>query len=558
MPQAGPLSQRALILAPRGRDAAIAAGLLAEAGHPSRICAELGELLRELDRGAGLALIADEAVRNADLRSLSAWIAGQPSWSDLPIILMTLRGGGVERNPVAARLSELLGNVTFLERPFHPTTLISLVNTAMRSRQRQYEARTILQNLVEAEQRLEAEHAALAHLNETLEQRVRDRTQALLAESSEKQRAQDQLRQVQKIETIGHLTGGIAHDFNNLLAAILGNLELLQRRIPDDPKLHRLIAGALQGARRGASLTQRLLAFARKQDLQATAHDIGELIGEMKELLRRLAGPQVTISAQIAPDLPPAKVDANQLELAILNLVVNSRDAMPEGGTVTITLDEPDAPDPTLRPGRYLRLTVADTGTGMDEATLERAVEPFFSTKQLGKGTGLGLSMVHGLAMQLGGTLRLHSRPGEGTTATLWLPVTTEQIQQHPTVSAPQASAAAPAVILVVDDDPLISASTTDMLEDLGHTVIETHSGRQALRVLSSDARVDLMMTDYAMPEMMGLELAREARAMRPGLPVLLATGYAELPPDTSLELPRLAKPYLQEQLAAQLAVLLR
>ncbi len=557
MPLPGPSSQRALILAPQGRDGNIAAALLAEADCPSYICADLTELVHQLELGAGLALIAEEAVRNADLRRLSSWIANQPPWSDLPIILLTLRGGGVERNPAAARVSGLLGNVTFLERPFHPTTLISVVRMAARSRHRQYQARANLQNLLDAEQRVEAERAALAELNETLEQRVRERTDALRAEIEEKQRAQEQLRQIQKIETIGHLTGGVAHDFNNLLAVILGNLELLLKRVPDDPRLHRLINGALQGARRGASLTQRLLAFARKQDLHASASNIAQLIEGMKDLLARLAGPQITIALELDRDLPPAKVDANQLELAVLNLVVNARDAMPEGGSVTVALDEPEQADRTLAPGRYLRLRVMDTGTGMDQATLERAIEPFFSTKQLGKGTGLGLSMVHGLAIQLGGTLQLQSTPGEGTIATMWLPVTAEQVQAQ-SAAARRKDAAAPAVILVVDDDPLISASTTDMLEDLGHTVIETHSGRQALEVLSSGAAVDLLLTDYAMPEMMGLELAREAMTMRPGLPVLLATGYAELPPDTALNLPRLAKPYLQDQLAAQLAALLR
>lgn len=558
MTQPGPFSQRALILAPQGRDSTIAAALLGEAGCPSYICADQAELLRELDKGAGLALIAEEALRSDELLPLARWVAGQPPWSDLPVIVLTFRGGGLERNPTAAHISELLGNVAFLERPFHPTTLISVVKTAARSRARQYQARTHLQELVDAEQRLQAERSALAELNETLEQRVRERTEALIAESQEKQRAQDQLRQIQKIETIGHLTGGVAHDFNNLLAAVLGNLELLRKRLPDDPKLRRLVEGALKGAQRGASLTQRLLAFARKQDLQPVAADIAQLVEGMRELVARLSGPTIALEMQIARDLPAARVDPNQLELAVLNLVVNARDAMPEGGTATITLDQPEEADPSLEPGRYLRLTVADTGIGMDEATLEHAIEPFFSTKQLGKGTGLGLSMVHGLAMQLGGALRLRSKPGEGTAATLWLPVTSEQVQAQSVAEPRISSVARPAVILVVDDDPLISASTTDMLEDLGHTVIETHSGPQALEVLSSSARVDLLMTDYAMPEMMGLELVEQAKTMRPGLPVLLATGYAELPPDTAVNLPRLAKPYQQEQLAAQLAVLLR
>jgi CheY-like chemotaxis protein/two-component sensor histidine kinase len=359
------------------------------------------------------------------------------------------------------------------------------------------------------------------------------------------------------METIGQLTGGIAHDFNNLLMAVMGNLDLLRKRLPDDPRLQRLVEGAIQGAERGASLTQRLLAFARQQDLRAVSVDLRALIEGMVDLLERSLGPRVELRLDIPQGLPPARIDANQLELAILNLAINARDAMPDGGRIDIKVTEYQAKrDQALAPGKYLRLSVADTGSGMSPQILKRAIEPFFSTKQVGKGTGLGLSMVHGLAVQLGGTLQLTSAVGKGTCATLVLPVATV---------APETESPAPvaekikrkAVILFVDDDPLIAMSTVEMLEDLGHRVIGANSGQHALDILKSDQPLDLMVTDHMMPGMTGLELAAASREVRPSLPVLLATGYAELPEGTQLDLPRLAKPYHQDQLRDQLDQLL-
>jgi signal transduction histidine kinase len=404
---------------------------------------------------------------------------------------------------------------------------------------------------------LAAERTALAELTATLEQRVEQRTADLMNEVAARERAQDQLRQAQKMETIGQLTGGVAHDFNNLLMAVVGNLDLLRKRLPDDPRLRRLVDGALQGAERGASLTQRLLAFARQQDLRAVPVDLRALVLDMSNLLERSLGPRVMLRLDLPEGLPSARIDANQLELAILNLAINARDAMPDGGSIDIRLSEYQVKnDPVLRAGRYLKLSIIDTGTGMSPEILKKAIEPFFSSKPLGKGTGLGLSMVHGLAVQLGGTLQLTSTVGEGTQATLVLPVST---------MAPEAEAPAPvaqkvrrsAVILFVDDDPLIAMSTTEMLEDLGHRVIGANSGRHALDILRSEQPIDLMMTDHIMPGMTGIELAAASREVRPSLPILLATGYAELPEGTQVDLPRLAKPYHQDQLRDRLDQLL-
>ena len=681
----GASSERAIVLAPTGRDASVAANLIREAGFHADVCSDLDALVHEIAAGAGLAIIANEAVKTADLRKLVRWLNEQPSWSDFPIVLLMRQGGGPERNPDAMRLASALGNVTFIERPFHPTTLVSVVGSAIRGRRRQYQSRAILETLTESEDLLQtalgagrlgalelhlpslkleasntcklffgrrpeqdfcfddllasvhpddrarrqqvfdravaiggdysieyrniwpdgsqhwvevrarsvlrpdgsvrsmvgvcsditarkiaeierenllaqlaAERTALAELTATLEQRVEQRTADLMKEVAARERAQDQLRQAQKMETIGQLTGGVAHDFNNLLMAVMGNLDLLRKRIPDDPRLRRLIDGALQGAERGASLTQRLLAFARQQDLRAEAVDLGALICGMSDLLERSLGPRVELRLDVPDRVPPARVDSNQLELAILNLAINARDAMPNGGSIEIRIRDYQANgDAGLPPGRFLALSVTDDGEGMPPETLKRAVEPFFSSKPLGKGTGLGLSMVHGLAVQLGGALQLSSTVGVGTTATLVLPVATQSPKaEEPKPELRQAGRSA--VILFVDDDPLIAMSTTEMLEDLGHRVIGVSSGLHALDIIRSGQPIDLMVTDHVMPGMTGLELAVASRQLRPSLPILLATGYAELPEGTQLDLPRLAKPYHQDQLRDRLDQMLR
>jgi CheY-like chemotaxis protein len=344
--------------------------------------------------------------------------------------------------------------------------------------------------------------------------------------------------------------------------AIMGSLEILRKRMPDDAGMRRLIDAAMQGATRGASLTQRMLAFARQQELRTSSADMRELIMGMQELLHRSIGPRIDLRIEAAAGLPPAEVDAHQVELAVLNLVINARDAMPDGGSIEVRLDSEEvaAPNPLqLKPGKYLRLRIIDSGIGMDAETLDKAIEPFFSTKAAGKGTGLGLSMTHGLAMQLGGALSLESQVGEGTTVTLWLPRA-----QGPAAVAPDGAAADGAAatevrarILMVDDDPLVANSTMDMLLDLGHCVTEANSGERAVRVLESDQQLDLLLTDQAMPGMTGLQLAEVARSKRPGLPVLLVTGYADLPACELARLPRLAKPYQQAELKAAIEALL-
>ena len=549
---------QALVLAPRGRDAAVAASLIDQAGVPSRICRDLGELVETLDDDAAFVLMTEEAIRNADLKPVTQWLAGQPAWSDLPFVLVTDHGGGPERNLIAARWLDALGNVSFIERPFHPTTLMSVARSTIRGRRRQHETRSLLEDLRQGELRLQ-------QINDQLERRVEERTaqlqhahDELLAQIAERARTEDQLRQLQKLESIGQLTGGVAHDFNNLLTAVLGNLELLRKRLPHDPATERLLDGATQGAQRGAALTQRLLAFARRQALQPRPTDLAELVRGLADLLHRSLGPAVEIAFDLPAGLPPASADPNQIELALLNLAVNARDAMPDGGKLTISLSLEQAPAARdLAAGRYVRLCVSDTGCGMDPQTLNRAIEPFFSTKEVGKGTGLGLSMIHGLALQLKGALRLLSDVGRGTRAELWLPVAHGAAVATAPDSQPEADVGKRRLtLLFVDDDFLISLSTAALLEDLGHDVIKASSGPAALDVLNSGKPIDLLITDYAMPGMTGVQLAEAARKLRPDLPILLATGYADLPARARIELPRLSKPYQQNQLAERITSL--
>ncbi|MDA9494425.1 MHYT domain-containing protein [Bradyrhizobium sp. CCBAU 11361] len=363
-------------------------------------------------------------------------------------------------------------------------------------------------------------------------------------------RAREALMMSQKMETIGQLTGGVAHDFNNLLAAVLGSLELLKKRLPTgDPKVQRLVENAMQGAARGASLTQRMLAFARKQHLKPAVVDVGELVRGMASLLKFEAG--IAVETRFPMHLPKVKVDANQLELAILNLAVNARDAMPDGGLITISAHEEQGEGGPSSSG-YVVLSVSDTGCGMSEEILKHAQEPFFTTKGVGKGTGLGLSMVHGLAEQSGGRLVLKSRPGEGTTADIWLPIAEATAEPDPRTAAPApvARASRQLSVLVVDDDLLVLENTAAMLEDLGHIVVEARSGDEALALLRRTRTVDLVVTDYAMPGMTGLQLAGAIAAERPETVILLSTGYADLPSDARSSLPRLAKPFDQAALA--------
>ncbi|WP_338425917.1 GAF domain-containing hybrid sensor histidine kinase/response regulator [Sphingopyxis kveilinensis] len=370
--------------------------------------------------------------------------------------------------------------------------------------------------------------------------------------------AREALFQSQKMEAIGQLTGGVAHDFNNLLAAIHGSLELLRKRTGADPQAQRLLDNSLKAAERGAALTQRMLAFARRQELTTEHVAIEPLVSGVMDLIQRSLGPSFNIATRFPPDLPAVAADIHQLEMALLNLAVNARDAMPGGGTIMIEAEAHNiAPGegPELQPGSYVRLSVTDRGSGMDAETLGRAADPFFTTKGVGKGTGLGLSMVHGFTRQLGGALQLESAPGEGTRAHIWLPVSAAAS----TVAAAEADAAPADLarrrrILIVDDDAIILMNTAALLEDLGHDVIEAGSGEEALKRLADNPDVDLVITDQAMPGMTGSQLIAAMRAERPALPIILATGYGETPGEAGPAVQRLGKPFGQQDLQRAVA----
>lgn len=388
----------------------------------------------------------------------------------------------------------------------------------------------------------------LATLNETLERRVAER-------SAELEQIQEKLKRSQKLEAMGQLTGGIAHDFNNLLAPIIGSLDMLQRKGTGGEREQRLIAGGLQSAERAKTLVQRLLAFARRQPLQRAVVDTGQLVTGMEDLISTTLGSSIRLVLEIDPALPSAVADPHQLEMALLNLSVNARDAMPEGGSLYISvICMPVGPDRAdLAPGDYIRLLVTDTGQGMDEATVARAVEPFFSTKGVGKGTGLGLSMVHGLALQLGGVLDIASEPGFGTTMTLWLPTSTEPAPPATGSATSTTSLASNGTVLLVDDDETVRLSCADMLHELGYEVVEAASAEEALQLIKNNSPFDLLVTDHVMPGMSGVGLAQAVQKSRPGMPVLLISGYAEAQ-DLALELPHLTKPFRQSELAAKVS----
>jgi len=551
MSAGGALSARALVLTPNGRDSEIAAAILGEAGVPTTVCGDLTDLVSGLGAGAGLALIVEDVLRSADLAALAGWLAEQPSWSDFPFLILTQRGGSVERNPFAQRLSATLGNVSFLERPFHPTTLVSAVRTALRARSRQYEARERIEEIRRAE--------AL------LERRVVERTAELEAANrqlatqiAERERAETALRQAQRLEAVGQLTSGVAHDFNNLLTVIVGNIDQLQKRA-EDPATQRRLHMMSEAARRGAALTAQMLAFSRRQKLEPRAVDLNQTVRGMRDLLQSTIGGTVRI---LEPDLTdglwPAMIDPTQIELVILNLAINARDAMDGGGsllisTANVTMPAPERPEEPPA-GEHVMVAVADTGSGMSEAVLAQAFEPFFTTKDIGKGSGLGLSQVFGLAKQSGGGVTIDTELGRGTTIRVFLPraaVTAEETTAA--VAAPRTAPRSNLIVLVVDDDDAVREVTAGILRDLGYRIVEAGSGGSALEAF--DDSIDAVVLDFAMPGLNGADLAKALMARRPQTPILFATGYADA--EALAETPEeriVLKPFRPGELAEKIA----
>ncbi|CAI8914190.1 two-component system, cell cycle sensor histidine kinase and response regulator CckA [Pseudomonas sp. IT-P258] len=513
--------ERTIILAPRGRDGQIALMMLNEAGFHGVISSDLPGLCAELEQGAGLLLISSEALLGADLEPLIRLIEHQPAWSDLPIVVMTHHGG--PQQDLASRFGPQLGNVTFLERPFHPVTLISLVTTALRGRRRQYEARDRLIDLSQSELRLQ-------NTLETLEQQVEERTAQL-------RHNEEALRQSQKMEAVGQLTGGIAHDFNNMLTGIIGSLELLRRRLARGrtEDLDSLIDLGVTSANRAAGLTHRLLAFSRRQSLDSKPVEMNSLVISMDELLQRSINETIRLDMQLDEQLWVAEADPNQLESALLNLVINARDAMPNGGRLLVsTANQHFDEDFTqgqnsLDAGDYVVLSVTDTGCGMPQSTINRAFDPFFTTKPIGQGTGLGLSMIYGFSKQSGGHVAIHSVVGEGTTVSLFLPRFSGDLPlERPLDVEHSPLAKRGETVLIVEDDPAVRMLVSTVLSDLGYAYVEACDGDSAVPILDSAQRIDLLISDVGLPGMNGRQLAEIGRQLRPDLRVLFITGYAE------------------------------
>jgi signal transduction histidine kinase len=534
-------SERALVLAPHGRDANVAAGILREGGLIAEICIDLQRLTEEIAEGAGLAVLTDDVIRNADVRSLAAWVNSQPSWSDFPFILLTERGAGLERNPAASREMAALGNLFFLERPFHPTTFVSVVRTALRGRLRQYEARARLEALHASETHARSAGDALRRLNENLEARVEERTaelaatnRQLVAQIEERRRVESTLQQMQRLEAIGQLTSGVAHDFNNLLTVVLGNIGFLEKAssTSNDPRLQQRLHHMRLATERGAKLTSQLLAFSRRQPLQPKPFDVNKSLEKMHDLLRSTLGGGITINTQLQPGIWPTLADPTQMELVVLNLVINARDAMANEGTITIEtsnakVTSPENPEEPAA-GDYVVIGVSDTGSGMTKEVLAKAFEPFFTTKEIGKGSGLGLSQVLGFAKQSGGGIRIETRVGEGTSVKVFLPRTAEKSVLEGFALNPTRVERKSAVILLVDDDSAVREVTAAILEEIGYVVLKVGSGGAALDLLDQHSKIDLVLLDFAMPGMSGAEVARQIQPRFPSLPILFVTGYAD------------------------------
>jgi signal transduction histidine kinase len=410
---------------------------------------------------------------------------------------------------------------------------------------------------------LAAAHRVMNRTNAELTQANKD----LQTQITERQKAEDALGRAQRIEAVGQLTAGVAHDFNNLLTAVLGNLDMLAIRHDGDARSMRMIASAQRAGQRGAKLTGQLLAFARRQRLESRPVDLNRLIENMETMLRATLGGGVDIVTALSPNLPRALADPSQVELMIVNLAINARDALPDGGAIRVETGAAGFGPPS-RPeeppaGEYVIVSVSDTGTGIPPDVVDRVFEPFFTTKEVGKGSGLGLSQVVGVAQQLGGGVQLETRPGEGTTVRVCLPLAPHSAAMDVETEAVREGAPSPvggAALLLVDDDAEVRAVTAAMLREAGHAVFEVSDGAGALEIVRREGgKIDLLVSDFAMPGMNGVELARKARALLPGLPVLFITGFAETAALSGYARPEetLRKPFLSRDLVERVALLL-
>jgi signal transduction histidine kinase/ActR/RegA family two-component response regulator len=519
--------KRFLVVAPAGRDAQVIQQLLEGAGLEVVVDSDGELLLSALPEGlAAGAVITDDALSRINRERIIQAIADQPPWSDFPFLLLVRRGADRE-GPKAV---EAKMNATIIERPLHPASLISAARAAVRARERQRLGAEHLDERNRAEKKLR-------EFADTLEQKVAERTRELAsandrltAEIAEREKAEARLVQAQKMEAIGQLTGGIAHDFNNLLTVVVGSLDLVLRKSGEEAVL-RLVRNALQASERGANLTSQLLAFSRRQRLSPVALDINAVIGGMRDLLVRSIGPQVEIETKLQSDVWPALADPTQLEVMLLNLAINARDAMIDGGQIVIGTKNmaalPEQIAAELDDGEYVCISVSDDGPGMPPDVLAHAFEPFFTTKAHGKGTGLGLAQLYGFARQSGGIAKIQSEVGHGTTVSIFLPRTHERVT-HNAQSQSRTHPTRRARILVLDDDDDVRTVTCESIRELGYEVVAVGNAAEALKRLAGE-HFDLLITDVAMPGMTGVEVARHLRSEGNTIPIVFSSGYADV-----------------------------
>ena len=527
-----PHEERILVFAPRGRDAEVMASVLRRDGLDCELVADFTGLGAAIGQGAGAAIVAEEALHGVDATALRGWLERQEPWSDFPFIVLLGKATGLQQATARERLADL-GNVILLERPLNVQTLRSATVSALRARRRQYQARDVLADRERTAASLHHSRQQLVALNETLESRIDERTRALaqandrlMNEIIERERVQQAMAQYQKMEAVGRLTGGIAHDFNNLLNVVQGSMDLILLMSKDEVAKGRAEI-ARKACQRGGKLTRQLLAFARNQSLDLRETGIGALFDGVRELVASSLGSRIRLRFEVGDGCPPVLADANQMEMALLNLAINARDAMQDGGEL-VFVAACDAPPPGfLPPGDYVRIAVTDSGEGMSPELVAKVFEPFFTTKGVG-GTGLGLSQVYGMAQQSGGAARILSEPGVGTTVEIWLRTAGGREDAEPAPPARMPAVRQAARILIVEDDDFVRESMVSSLEALGHTVRQAPDGEAGLRALHEE-RPDLLITDYLMPGMTGAELVQRTRAMFPGLPMIIATGYADM-----------------------------
>ena len=520
------MEHRVLVHAPYGRDAQVIEKVLQARAIRVEVCSRADDLLRELGRDSGATIVTEEALVQGLHTAIGQYLASQPLWSDYPFVVLAPPADRQRSHQSLTNLKEL-GNLVLIERPVSAETLASAVQSALRARRRQYQSRSQLEELGNAKRLVE-------EFNQQLELRIAARTRdlasandRLMQEIAERERAQASVVQGQKMEAIGQLTGGMAHDFNNLLHVVTVNLQLIER-VTTDKRLLGFAVRARDAATRGARLTSQLLSFARAQSLVPRLHDVNTLISNMSELLGVSVGSGVRVLVHLAPEPMRVMLDAAQLEMALLNMAVNARDAMPRGGELEICTEQVPAPAdaPPGMGGPWVQISVRDSGAGIAPSLLQRVFDPFFTTKPVGSGTGLGLSQVYGFARQSDGSVEIDSAVGQGTTLRLRFPLAAQRAAEAS--EAPAALPTGSGEVLVVEDDASVRSSIVECLELLGYHVREAADGLQGLRMLG-DRRPDLLVADYLMPGMDGVDLIVEARKLHPGIPTLLATGFADM-----------------------------